>query len=83
MTSLGVNEAPPSGPVFRIHGQIYHQIGSLIPSTDENTNIVAPKFAQIYIYGANEQRLFRSGLNNLNDLEYLFDFNYTGDTKRN
>ncbi|XP_042006620.1 uncharacterized protein LOC121755382 [Salvia splendens] len=34
-----------SPPVFRLHGQNYHIIGSLLPSDGCN-----PKFAQLYIY---------------------------------
>ena len=35
-----------SGPyVFRLHGQTYHKIGSLLPE-----NNAPPKFAQLYIY---------------------------------
>jgi hypothetical protein len=34
-----------SPPIFRIGGQNYHSIGSLIPSSDQR-----PKFSQLYIY---------------------------------
>lgn len=34
-----------SPPVFRMHGQNYHLIGSLMPSEGE-----PPRFAQLYIY---------------------------------
>lgn len=49
-TSMGgnidrkINEG--EGPyVFRVNGQIHHQIGSLLPQTD-----MIPKFAQLYIF---------------------------------
>jgi esterase/lipase len=39
-----INEG--EGPyVFRVNGQIHHQIGSLLPQTD-----MIPKFAQLYIF---------------------------------
>ena len=31
--------------VFRLHGQTYHRMGSLLPEAGQN-----PKFAQLYIY---------------------------------
>lgn len=34
-----------SKPVFRLHGQNYHSIGSLMPQEGS-----LPKFAQLYIY---------------------------------
>ncbi|KAL6572326.1 hypothetical protein OROMI_013284 [Orobanche minor] len=34
-----------SPPIFKLHGQNYHLIGSLMPTEDQ-----APKFAQLYIY---------------------------------
>jgi hypothetical protein len=37
-------------PLFKIHGQVYHRMGSLLPSDDG-----PPKFIQLYIYDtANE-----------------------------
>ena len=48
MTSFGCNEVSMAGfnPSFRIQGQVYHLIGSIIPSQGES-----PKFAQIYFIG--------------------------------
>ena len=45
MTSFGCNEQSMAGfnPSFRIQGQVYHLIGSIIPTEGES-----PKFAQIY-----------------------------------
>ncbi|KAL6554152.1 hypothetical protein OROMI_019825 [Orobanche minor] len=49
-TSLGgkIDSNPNMGtspPIFKLHGQNYHLIGSLMPTEDQ-----APKFAQLYIY---------------------------------
>ncbi len=33
-------------PIFKIHGQLYHHIGSLLPVENET-----PKFLQIYFIG--------------------------------
>ncbi|KAL6536772.1 hypothetical protein OROMI_026353 [Orobanche minor] len=49
-TSLGgkIDSNPNMGtspPIFKLHGQNYHLIGSLMPTEDQ-----APKFAQMYIY---------------------------------
>ena len=48
MTSFGCNEVSMAGfnPSFRIQGQVYHLIGSIIPTQGES-----PKFAQIYFIG--------------------------------
>ena len=45
MTSFGCNEVSMAGfnPSFRIQGQVYHLIGSIVPTAGES-----PKFAQIY-----------------------------------
>ena len=45
MTSFGCNEITMAGfnPSFRVQDQVYHRIGSLVPSTGES-----PKFSQIY-----------------------------------
>lgn len=40
--SLNVGTAPP---IFRINGQNFHRIGSLLPLDGEQ-----PKFAQLYIH---------------------------------
>ncbi|KAL6536441.1 hypothetical protein OROGR_013013 [Orobanche gracilis] len=49
-TSLGgkIDNTPNMGtspPIFKLHGQNYHLIGSLMPTEDQT-----PKFAQLYIY---------------------------------
>ena len=48
MTSIGC-KTPENveGPNFKIQGEIYHRLGSLLPS-DESS----PKFSQIYFYDA-------------------------------
>ena len=48
MTSFGCNEVSMAGfnPSFRIQGQVYHLIGSIVPTQGES-----PKFAQIYFVG--------------------------------
>ena len=45
ITSFGCNEITMAGfnPSFRIQGQVYHLIGSMVPTAGES-----PKFAQIY-----------------------------------
>ena len=45
MTSFGCIEITMAGcnPSFRVQGQVYHLIGSIVPSTGES-----PKFFQIY-----------------------------------
>ena len=45
MTSFGCNEITMAGfnPSFRIQGQVYHPIGTMVPTADES-----PKFVQIY-----------------------------------
>ena len=48
MTSFGCNEVSIAGfnPSFRIQGQVYHLIGSIVPTQGESY-----KFAQIYFIG--------------------------------
>ena len=48
MTSFGCNEVSMTGfnPSFRIQGQVYHLIGSIVPTQGESH-----KFAQIYFIG--------------------------------
>ncbi len=48
MTSFGANEIREEGfmPTFKVQGQIYHRIGSLLPGPDQ-----PPKFLQIYFMG--------------------------------
>ena len=54
MTSFGCNEVSMSGfnLSFRIQGQVYHLIGSIIPSEGESL-----KFAQIYIIDDHESEV--------------------------
>jgi hypothetical protein len=40
--SVNDGRAPP---LFKIHDQVYHRVGSLLPSDDGS-----PKFIQLYIY---------------------------------
>ena len=54
MTSFGCNEVSMTGfnPSFRIQGQVYQIIGSILPSEGES-----PKFAQIYFIGDEESEI--------------------------
>ena len=54
MTSFGCNEVSIAGfnPSFRIQGQVYHLIGSIIPTQGES-----PKFAQIYFIDNEESEV--------------------------
>src|ERR1700761_9408383 len=53
MTSFGAtNEVCEPGfmPTFKVQGQVYHRVGSLLPATNEE-----PKFLQIYFMGDERQ----------------------------
>ena len=54
MTSFGCHEINMTGfnPSFRIQGQVYHLIGSMIPTAGES-----PKFAQIYFIDNRESEV--------------------------
>ena len=54
MTSFGCNEIsmPGFNPSFRIQGQVYHRIGSMVPSTGDT-----PKFCQIYFIDNQESQV--------------------------
>ena len=54
MTSFGCNEVSMAGfnPSFRIQGQVYHLIGSMVPTQGES-----PKFAQIYFIDNEESEV--------------------------
>ena len=54
MTSFGCNETTMSGfnPSFRIQGQVYHLIGTIVPTAGES-----PKFAQIYFIDNRESEV--------------------------
>ena len=54
MTSFGCNEVSVAGfnPSFRIQGQVYHLIGSIVPLQGES-----PKFAQIYFIGDEDSEI--------------------------
>ena len=54
MTSFGCNEVSMTGfnPSFRIQGQVYHLIGSIVPTEGES-----PKFAQIYFIDDRESEI--------------------------
>lgn len=52
MTSFGASlicQEENFSPVFKVQGQIYHRIGSLLPMSDE-----PPKFLQVYFIGNDE-----------------------------
>ena len=57
MTSFGCNETTMSGfnPSFRIQGQVYHLIGTIVPTAGES-----PKFAQIYFIDNRESEVAAS-----------------------
>ena len=54
MTSFGCNEVSMAGfnPSFRIQGQVYHLIGSMVPTAGKS-----PKFAQIYFIDNRESEV--------------------------
>ena len=54
MTSFGCHEINMTGfnPSFRIQGQVYHLIGSMVPTAGES-----PKFAQIYFINNRESEV--------------------------
>ena len=54
MTSFGCNKITMAGfnPSFRIQGQVYHLIGSMVPTASES-----PKFAQIYFIDNRESEV--------------------------
>lgn len=56
MTSFGGNEIREGNfmPTFKIHGQVYHIIGSLLPPSN-----MVPKFLQIYFSSEEEQLSLR------------------------
>uniref|UniRef100_A0A034VWY0 Uncharacterized protein n=1 Tax=Bactrocera dorsalis TaxID=27457 RepID=A0A034VWY0_BACDO len=56
MTSFGGNEVREGNftPTFKIHGQVYHVIGSLLPAPN-----TTPKFLQIYLSSEEEQLSLR------------------------
>ncbi|XP_071943821.1 uncharacterized protein [Antedon mediterranea] len=53
LASIGVNEErlPGYSPTFKVHGKVYHYIGSLLPDSP-----ASPKFAQLYFYDATEDQ---------------------------
>ncbi|KAG2217964.1 hypothetical protein INT45_001398 [Circinella minor] len=55
---------------FRIYGEVYHLIGSLLPNTDQDT----PSFAQIYVHDPSMERQLEIRRNHTNasiDMEVL------------
>ena len=54
MTSFGCNEVTICGfnPSFKIQGQVYHRIGSIVPSMGES-----PKFCQVYFIDNQESQV--------------------------
>ena len=72
MTSFGCNEVSMAGfnPSFRIQGQVYHLIGSIVPTQGES-----PKFAQIYFIGDEDSEVAtRSAI--VDGVVYLLTFNH-------
>ena len=72
MTSFGCYETTMSGfnPSFRIQGQVYHLIGTIVPTAGES-----PKFAEFKIRDRKYNGLFRLGcLMNFELLISLFYF---------
>lgn len=57
MTSFGAKEIREGNfmPTFKIEGQVYHLIGSLLPSSGQN-----PQFLQIYFISDADQLSLRS-----------------------
>ncbi|GFR90173.1 protein Y46B2A.2 [Elysia marginata] len=70
--SLGVNEEilPPGVYCFKIHGEVHHSIGPLMPDPTVNQR---PKFAQIYIYDTDNEIENRTQWNDGLDQEILAD----------
>ncbi|XP_055307176.1 uncharacterized protein LOC129571398, partial [Sitodiplosis mosellana] len=55
MTSFGATQIVNENgynPTFKVHGQVYHLLGSLLPVPDEDS-----KFLQIYFIGDNEKEI--------------------------
>ena len=52
MISFGCNEMSVANPSFRIQGQVYHLIGSIVLTEGES-----PKFAQIYFIDNEESEI--------------------------
>ncbi|GFR68921.1 DNA helicase PIF1, ATP-dependent [Elysia marginata] len=70
--SLAVNEEilPPGVYCFKIHGEVHHSIGPLMPDQTVNQR---PKFAQIYIYDTDNEIENRTQWNDGLDQEILAD----------
>ena len=76
MTSLGIDQdltyRDGGRPyVFKIRGQLYHRIGSLLPDNAMNT----PKFAQLWVIDAQEALQHRQALNPTLDHNILLKIN--------
>ena len=60
MTSVGrkldetVNQGGRGPYVFKLHGELIHQVGSLLPSEEDQ-----PKYAQLYVYDPEQALEFR------------------------
>lgn len=70
-TSMGgkIDNMPNQGnspPIFKLHGQNYHKIGSLLPNNDST-----PKFAQLYIYDTENEVA-----NRINSVRYYLFFTF-------
>lgn len=91
MTSFGAKEIQEGNvmPTFKIEGQIYHLIGSLLPKTGQRS-----KFLQIYLISDADQISLRSNMgpslktDSINELqtvlnscnEYIRSFKYYSET---
>jgi len=67
LTSLGVNEIKHGDlmPTFKVHGQVYHLGGFLLPNNSEEPKV----FANIFYSSFTERSIIA---NVDNDLQYLF-----------
>jgi PIF1-like helicase/Helitron helicase-like domain at N-terminus len=66
MTSFGANEVREGNfmPTFKVHGQVYHRVGSLLPVQDQQGNQAPSKILQIYFMGdTNREKDVRKSFN--------------------
>jgi hypothetical protein len=79
MTSIGVKVDESintgTGPyVYRIHGALYHRIGSLLPPLpDPNGHPVQPSYAQLYFFDAEQALDFRMARNPMTRADTMRD----------
>ena len=79
MTSFGCKEVKMHGwnPSFKVQGQVYHLIGSLLPTESDNS-----KFLQIYFLDDSDQVQSRMAISNNSDLKQTL-INMLQDTLHN